>query len=305
MGEQFSYAERDSTHLTLITLIFIGVLSAFAMTQLDVSELIVSSAITLQSSLVPLELILIWRFISVILGASAIYYMLKIAQGIMPVLLHHERKEAIIRVVGFERFVTFSSWNLLLTIFYFLFAGIASLLFLMGYSIPLWLKISEIVLLTAALGTSFLTATVIRYVVIPEEVSLERNHDNLFQFHNQAMHNFAAIFLAIEIILVQPELSPLFALFGLSAGLIYVAFAYVFAFFGGGYYVYSFIDPRLRYAPLLMGGLAGAIAVFYLGIWLVIQLMSFNLGIGAVFLIIWIALIVQFSSVSFEKINPT
>jgi hypothetical protein len=116
------------------------------------------------------------------------------------------------------------------------------------------------------------------------------------------MHNFAAAFLIFEIILVQPELSPSFAFFGLVLGTLYALFAYVFAFYGGGFYIYSFIDPRLRYGPLWLTGIAGAIALFYLGVWCGIQLMAYNSLIGATVLIIWLSLITQFRTSLTEPI---
>ena len=118
----------------------------------------------------------------------------------------------------------------------------------------------------------------------------------MFQYHEQVMHNFAAIFMAIEVLLVVPTLRPEFALYCVGMGLFYVCFAYIFAYNGGGFYVYSFIDPRLRYAPFTMLALALAIAVFYLGIVLVTLVVEWNIFIGGVLMTAWISLIVQFWS---------
>lgn len=163
---------------------------------------------------------------------------------------------------------------------------------------PLLFNAILIIFFSTALGTSFLTSTVVRFIILPKEVRLGRNHDNHFNFHNQLMHNFATIFLALELIFIQPTLYPEFALFGLLCGLIYAIFAYLFAFYGGGYYVYNFIDPRLRFAPLLMSGLAVAIAIFYLGLWGLSQLLSYNVLIGTIVLGVWVSIIVQFRSKS-------
>ena len=114
------------------------------------------------------------------------------------------------------------------------------------------------------------------------------------------MHNFATIFLAVEIILIQPELQPHFAIFGLLIGVLYALFAYPFAYFGGGYYVYSFIDPRLKLGPLLVAGLAGAISVFYLGIWIISKFVDYNAVLGSSAVVVWILLIVQFRPEAFE-----
>ena len=94
--------------------------------------------------------------------------------------------------------------------------------------------------------------------------------------------------------LVAPTLHPEFALYGIGMGLVYVSFAYVFAYQGGGYYVYSFIDPRLRYAPIVMSGLAATIAAFYLAIYVVSHVVHMNALLGAMLIASWVIMIVQF-----------
>ncbi|MGB2169212.1 MAG: hypothetical protein ACPH76_08225, partial [Poseidonia sp.] len=76
--------------------------------------------------------------------------------------------------------------------------------------------------------------------------------------------------------------------------LAYALFAFPFAAFGGGYYCYSFIDPRLEKAPLFITMLAFAISVSYIGVWLVSEFVSFNILLGGVLLIGWCSRIVQF-----------
>jgi len=193
-----------------------------------------------------------------------------------------------------EKFVTFSSWTLIANFLYFLTAFLASGVLLLNRAIPSWIEWLQVAIFATALGSAFLTSTIVRLVILPGEVHQRRNHDHQFLFHNQIMHNFAAIFLAVEIVLSQPVLRPEFALFGLLLGIIYALFAFPFAYFWGGYYVYGFIDPRLRFAPLLQAGLASAVSVFYLGLWLISELLSVNLFLGILILFLWVSQIVQF-----------
>ena len=294
MGGLLEYGEHDSTRLTISTLFGLLFLTTSAFLYWDVYSLVESSASTFHSPWASLEFLILWRFTCFLAGASAVFHMFKSGRGIMIVIQHDERKETTLHPVGFEKFVTFSSWTLLLNILYFFIAGILSLNVMNGNQSPSWLNAMLVVVFSAALGASLLTATVVRYIILPGEVRIKRNHDQMFNFPNQMMHNFSAIFLIIEIILVQPELSPSFAFFGLILGTLYALFAYLFAFYGGGFYVYSFLDPRLRYGPLWMTGIAGAIAFFYLGVWCCIQLMAYNFLIGATVLLIWLSLIIQF-----------
>ena len=302
MGGLLEYGVKDSTRSTIFTLISLFILSTLAFLYWDIYSLVERSALTFHSSWASLEFLILWRFTCFLAGASAVFHMFKSGRGVMVVLLHDERKETTLHPIGMGKFVTFSSWTLLLNIVYFLIAGILSLNVMNGNESPSWLNAMLVVVFSAALGASLLTATVVRYIILPGEVRINRNHDQMFNFPNQMMHNFAAAFLIFEIILVQPELSPSFAFFGLVLGTLYALFAYVFAFYGGGFYIYSFIDPRLRYGPLWLTGIAGAIALFYLGVWCGIQLMAYNSLIGATVLIIWLSLITQFRTSLTEPI---
>ena len=290
------YGERDSTPFTILALLLTSLLCFFAFFQWNLFSLIENSASTSYTSWITLEIVMIWRFICAFIGLAAVVYMFRTVPGFMPVILHKERTEIIIHPVGLQHFVTFSSWTLLINILYFLLSAIITLAVISGTNVPQWMNIAAIIFFSAAAGSSFLTATVVRYVILPEEVKVGRVNENMFNFHNQLMHNFAAIFIAVDLIISRPTLHPEFAVFGLFFGLIYAVFAYLFAFYGGGFYVYTFIDPRLKYAPLLMTALAIAIATFYLGLWLLSQLLSYNYLMGSILVIIWVSLIVQFKS---------
>ena len=163
-------------------------------------------------------------------------------------------------------------------------------------TIPSPLEHVQIIMFAVACGSSFLTATVVRYIILPDFIDTRRDSQYMFQYHEQVMHNFAAIFMAIEVLLVVPSLRPEFALYCVGMGLVYVCFAYTQAYNGVGFYVYSFIDPRLRYAPITMTLLALAIAVFYLGVVLASVILEWNIVVGWVIMVCWVSLIVQFWS---------
>ena len=206
MGGLLEYGVNDSTRLTIFTLIGLFILSTLAFLYWDMYSLVESSALTFHSSWASLEFLILWRFTCFLAGASAVFQMFKSGRGVMIVILHDERKETTLHPKGMGKFVTFSSWTLLLNIFYFFIAGILSLNVMNGNQTPSWLNGMLVVVFSAALGASLLTATVVRYIILPGEVRIKRNHDQMFNFPNQMMHNFAAaIFLIFEIILVQPE----------------------------------------------------------------------------------------------------
>ncbi|MGY8670833.1 MAG: hypothetical protein ACKVJ7_07275 [Candidatus Poseidoniales archaeon] len=296
MGLPLGYGERDSTPYTILSLVLTSIFCLLAFFQWNLFSLIEDSSPTFHTSWAPLGFVVIWRFVCAAIGLSAVVYMFRTTPGVMPVIRHKERTEEIIHPVGIQHFVTFSSWTLLINILYFLLSGIVTLSILIGTTVPILMDITVIIFFSAAAGSSFLTSTVVRHIILPEEVRIGRVNENMFNFHNQLMHNLAAIFIAVDLIIIQPILYPEFAVFGLFFGLLYVVFAYIFAFYGGGFYVYTFIDPRLKFAPLLMSALAVTIATFYLGLWGLSQLISYNYLIGTVVLVLWVSLIVQFRS---------
>ena len=212
----------------------------------------------------------------------------------MIVRSHEKKEDVLIHPLGIKKFVTFSSWTLILNVMYFFFATIGSFFLLSGTNLPSNLAQLLAGVFVTALGASFLTSTVVRYVILPGNHRDEEHHKRQFWFHNQMMHNFCTVFLVIEILLTSPQLEFVYMLFGILIGLAYALFAFPFAAFGGGYYCYSFIDPRLQKAPLFITMLALAISLSYVGVWFVSELVSFNLFLGGFLLIVWCSQIVQF-----------
>ena len=212
----------------------------------------------------------------------------------MVVRSHEQKKDILVHPLGINKFVTFSSWTLILNVLYFSLATLVSFIMLTGANPPVWLTQSLGGVFVTALGASFLTSTVVRYVILPRNENDDEHHRRQFWFHNQMMHNFCTVFLVTEILLTSPQLEFVYMLFGILIGLAYALFALPFAIFGGGYYCYSFIDPRLQNAPLFITMLALAISLSYIGVWFVSELMSFNIALGGLLLVVWCSQIVRF-----------
>jgi hypothetical protein len=294
------YGETDSIRWSIGTLSIIGASTLLFLFVWDVPSLLEKTGRSLisESSLLALTL---WRVGCLVAGISAVVYMLRMKTGHMIVRSHEKKEDVLIHPLGINKFVTFSSWTLMLNVFYFSFATISSLFVLTDSDLPSWLSQLLACIFVTSLGASFLTSTVVRYVILPGDYSDEEHHKRQFWFHNQMMHNFCTIFLVAEILLTTPRLEVVYMLFGILTGLLYATFAFPFAIFGGGYYCYPFIDPRLQKAPLYITILALGISLSYVGVWLVSELISFNFILGGLFLIAWCSMIVQFSPKSQEN----
>ena len=289
--------ESDYTKITIGVIIGVSIAIVVVGLIIDLFGSVDKSASSFQSSS---YLVFVWRILCLSVGLYAIFFMFKVGPGNMMVVRLESNQEELLHPVGIEKFVTFSSWTLLVNVLYFV---VASLLQLMnnGESSDVGLlgKL-QVILFVAGISMAFLTATVVRHIILPNEVKNAREHSHMFLFHEQIMHNFAAIFLAVEMILVSPNLASEFALFGLFFGIIYISFGYVNAYYGSGFFAYSFLHPKPKIAPIFAVGLASGIAVFYLGLWLVSEVRQTNIWLSGITMIVWTVLIVQFKPVMTE-----
>ena len=279
--------DRDYTCYTISAIIFAGGIVLFCSYLIDIISPINNAYQSFETSS---KTILAWRLFCLFIGISAIIYMFICGPGNMRVVTHDENKEIIKHPIGIAKFVTFSSWTLVINVIYFAAASSIQLFDMFGYNCPVLLNQLQVLTFCIGISIAFLTATVVKYIILPDEVRIEREHSHMFLFHEQIMHNFAAIFLSAELILVRPNLVAELAIFGLLFGLAYLSFAYYFAYFGGGYFVYSFLHPKPKTAPFFVIGLASSIAIFYLGIWLVSTLSQL---LAFVVITLWVILIIQ------------
>ena len=280
--------EADFTRYTILTIFFVGMGVLLYAINIDLLSLVNQSVNSFHSTS---SLVFSWRLICLSVGICAIIYMFNCGPGNMRVQMLKNSEEVIYHPDGIEKFITFSSWTLLVNVIYFASASLVQTLDYLEISSPHILTQIQVIAFCTGIAIAFLTATIVRHIILPDEAKLGRKCDHMFLFHEQVMHNFAAIFLAIELIILRPKMIPEFAIFGLFLGIIYVVFAYLFAYFGGGYLAYSFIHPKPKIAPFLVIGLASFIAIFYTGLWFISTLDQVLAGI---LLSAWVMLIVQF-----------
>jgi len=288
--EDKSVVDEDYTKVTITTIVTISLVIIAYFIVSDIIQIVSKVSDSFSSSSL---LLLAYRILCFGASGYAIVYMFACGPGNMRVVSLAENQEIIMSPKGKEKFVTFSSWTLLMCVAYFLLAIIDQIVNMIGSEIPLISSLQTITFVTG-ISMSFLTATVVRHIILPDEVRIGRDHGHMFLYHEQIMHNFAAIFLAFEMLIVVPDLSPQLAVFGLLIGVLYITFAYLFAYFGEGYFVYGFLHPRPKIAPIFLTGLACSIALFYLGLWYVNLVAEYNYWLSWLMIITWLLLIVQF-----------
>ncbi|MBL6891514.1 MAG: hypothetical protein ISR22_05635 [Candidatus Poseidoniaceae archaeon] len=296
MAEIFRYGEKDQDKVTYSVLVLVTIASIVFVDYFGLSSIVKNEVISYESSLIPDLILTIFRTGATILAFYTIFILMIMNKqgGFMYPLFRKERESLPHKAMGVERMVPFSSWNLIVFGLCFLFMSIYGWYQFFDWNAPEFVNLFSNILLPMALGMAMLTSTVVTYVIVPEEVRSDRNYDHLFEPHEMVMHNWAIILLAVDIFLSRPNLSWELAIFGLIIGIIYSIFTYMYAYFGGGYYVYSFIDPRIKYAPFIMIILGLAISIFYIFIWLISLLIDYNQWIGGAVLLICVYTVILF-----------
>ena len=296
MGNLPDYGVKDYSPYTYGAISVVLLMSFGAMWRLDLITLIENTPFQFQSNRFPDILLAIFRTACFLLSVYTIVILMVCSKvpGSMTALRHKERDFHLFDLLGIERLVTFSSWTLIIFGLVFLFSSIGTWCSVFGNEVPDSVRLLSAAIYPLALCSAFLTSTVVRYIIIPSEIKMERDLSHLFLPHEIVMHNLTVILLAVDLIATQPNLRPEFGLMGVIIGIIYVIFAYIWANYGGGYYVYSFIEPRVKGAPMFLIGLAFSISLFYLGLWLIIELMNEVFLLGVIVLCLWVKQITMF-----------
>lgn len=288
--------ERDQTLVSLACALAVSFASIVFFFAFEVKDLVGESSASFQTSELPLVLVGIFRYGCAYLAFHTIvFWMVRSpVPGRMFVTLHETSEETMVRTMGFERIGTFSSWTLMVSGSAFFVAGTATWMTVFNVDVPPMLNTLTVVLMPIAYGAAFITATVVRYIIIPEEIAQKRPFGAYFKNYELVMHNYAPILLAIDLFLVQAQLNWEFGVFPIYFGIVYVLFSYAYARAPQGYYIYSFLDPRIPQAPAYLLGLLFACCLFYFGLFGMSILIQWNAVLGGLALAFWVSRIVLF-----------
>ena len=108
------------------------------------------------------------------------------------------------------------------------------------------------------------------------------------------MHNLNVILLGADLVLGGVDVTLGMIAFPVLFGIAYVFFAYIYAVYGGGIYLYDFLDPRVSRAPYIHIGLFVMIAFFYSIALVLDALVDLNIIVGGIGVALCIYSIVRF-----------
>lgn len=196
---------------------------------------------------------------------SAVVWMVRNpTPGIMSPLFRADREIRMHQSTGFERLVPFSSWTMLVFGVAMLCNGLGSLWYLLvGEPSSLVLHLGT-ALFATAYSSAALTSIIVRYVILPAQMKEGEDIYHMFLPHEQVMHNWALILLSCELVFGTLSIRLPMMMLGLTYGAVYLMFAEAWARYGGGYYVYDFIDPRPKEGPVYLVALMLICSVAFL-----------------------------------------
>ena len=119
------------------------------------------------------------------------------------------------------------------------------------------------------------------------------------------MHNGNVIILGTELVLGGLDITFGMVAFPVLFGMAYVGFANAYAVFGGGIYLYDFLDPRLRGGPIIHLILLLIICGFYCVTLVLDALADWNVIAGAFGVAVGVYSIVKFRGPSEFRGQPT
>ena len=92
---------------------------------------------------------------------------------------------------------------------------------------------------------------VVTFYLIPSNAAKGYDVSKYFEWQEVLMHNGNVIILGIELVFGGIGITLGMVAFPLLFGIVYIGFANAYAMFGGGIYLYDFLDPRLKGGPLI------------------------------------------------------
>ena len=194
---------QDRTLVTLLCAMTITVLAVVFYVVVGINDMLGDSGRSYQTSAVPMVFIGVFRYACAYLAFhTVVFWMIRSPEpGRMFAILHETGEETMIRTTGFERIGTFSSWTLMVFGVAFFIAGTATWMAVFNLDVPPVMNTLTVMLMPAAYGAAFITATVVRYIIIPDEIARERPFGTFFKNYELVMHNYTAIFLALDLFL--------------------------------------------------------------------------------------------------------
>ena len=166
-------------------------------------------------------------------------------------VFYDSRQRGEIVLLGAHRLIPFTVWSFAAFGLYFTIAAASSWVLVLGGEVPGWALASAPLAFATACGTALLVTAVVTFYLIPSNAAKGYDVSKYFEWQEVLMHNGNVIILGIELVFGGIGITLGMVAFPLLFGIVYIGFANAYAMFGGGIYLYDFLDPRLKGGPII------------------------------------------------------
>ena len=285
------YGERDKGPETALVTIAVLVLSLLFIFQSGILEYGQSVEQVVSSSVVSEEVLLAFRASCVVLVTVTLTWLVMDPKGAVDHPLYMKERRVMPRTaIGLVRLAAFTQWHFALIGLSFAVSAAASWTHLSGGEVPDWMLVASPALFATSYSCAILVTCVISFHIIGNEVRKGHNIGSLFSWYELVMHNANVAILGLALLINGMEIDWRYLAFPIVFGVIYVAWAAVFANFIGGVFIYDFIDYRRSRAPVIYIGLLALLAIFFFMVWTLDRIIESNwfLGVLTVVATTWV-----------------
>jgi len=200
----------------------------------------------------PNILLALFRTVAAVLALFTLVSICIDEQGSVSLPVFYDSRESgEIVLLGAHRLIPFTVWSFAAFGLYFTIAAASSWVLVLGGEVPDWALASAPLAFATACGTALLVTVVVTFYLIPNNAAKGYDVSKYFEWQEVLMHNGNVIILGIELVFGGIGITLGMVAFPLLFGIVYIGFANAYAMFGGGIYLYDFLDPRLKGGPII------------------------------------------------------
>ena len=289
------YGERDRHLETAVLITFMSFSLFYYIGTSGILEATHTQSQVAGSEYIPNILLALFRTAAAVLAIFTVVSICIDEEGSVSLpIFYDSRQHAEVVRLGAHRLVPFTVWSFIVFGLYFTIAAASSWVLVLGGKVPSWALASAPITFATACGTALLVTVVVTFYLIPNNASKGYDVSKYFEWHEVTMHNGNVIILGTELVLGGLDITFGMVAFPVLFGMLYVGFANAYAVFGGGIYLYDFLDPRLRGGPIIHLILLLLISGFYCVTLVLDALADWNVIVGGLGVAVSIYSIVRF-----------